>query len=421
MSANGSNGYAQLADGDRVHRRVYTDPAVFAAEMDRIFSRTWIFIGHESEVPKPGDFKTDTIGKRPIVLVRGKDNRVRALYNVCRHRGAKVCYEDYGNTNTFRCLYHGWTYDSTGKLDGVTLRERFQNFNPDDSFGLIPVPRVESYRGFIFASLAKEGASLKQHLGRGTHYLDLMCERAPDGEIEAGRPIKYDFRGNWKLQFENYSDNYHPAVLHQSALEIGIRMMREKYGDRVFNMKSSVSQYIERTYGAGHGMGDFCGGRGAMWMNAYTNPEYLKALGAKHGDNRAKELLDMDLHMMIYPNLLMHTRMNHYRVIKPLAVDHTEIWAYPCKLKGAPKDVNDTLFLNTSHHVSAMGEVQVDDLQCFAWVQEGLQVEDMEWVLLKLAGDNLHVNEHGENEWTGASEEMIRYQYREWAKLMGAA
>ena len=416
MTGNGS--YQELFQGDRVHRRVYTDPTIFDAEMQRIFGRTWIFIGHESEIRNPGDFKTDLLGKRPIILVRGKDGRVRVLFNACRHRGSKVCYDAYGNTNVFRCLYHGWTYDTAGKLAGVPLRERFQDFHPDENFGLVQVPRVESYRGFIFASLSRTGTSLKEHLGRGTHYLDLMCERAPEGEIEVGRPLKYDFRGNWKLQIENYSDNYHPVVLHHSALDVGIRMMKEKYGDRAITMKAAATQYVERIYGAGHGMGDFCGGRGALWMNAYANPAYFEALKAKYGDNRAKELMEMDLHMMIYPNLLMHMRMNHYRVIRPVAVDHTEIWVYPCKLKGAPKDVNDALFLNTSHHVSAMGEIQVDDIQSFAWVQEGLQVEEMEWVLFKLCGENKRPNEHGEQEWTGASEEMIRYQYDEWARLI---
>ena len=128
----------------------------------------------------------------------------------------------------------------------------------------------------------------------------------------------------------------------------------------------------------------------------------------------------MDIHLVIYPNLLIHVRMNNFRVIRPLAVDRTEVWTYPCKLKGAPDDVNETLVLNTSHHVSAMGEIQVDDLQSYIWTQEGLQAEDMEWILLKLHGEDERVNEHGEFEWRGTSEEIIRSQYREWGRLMAA-
>ncbi len=414
----GNSSYDQLVQEDRVHRRVYADPQIYDDEMRRIFGRTWVFVGHESEVPEPGDFKTDTLGRRPIILVRGEDRKVRVLYNTCRHRGSKVAYEDYGNAEQFRCLYHGWTYETTGMLKGVPLRERFRNFDPEPDFGLIPVPRTQSHRGFVFASLSREGPSLEEHLGRGAYYLDQMCDRAPDGAIEAIRPIKCDYRGNWKLQLENYADNYHAAILHQSAFEVGAKMQQEKFGTRPFTMRNAVSKHIERNYGAGHSMVDYVGNRGPLWMNAYANPEYLKLMQAKYGPERAQDLLELDVHIMIYPNLLLHTRMNHYRVLRPTAVDRTEVWSYPCKLKGAPRDVNDTLILNTAHHVSSMGEVQVDDLQAFTWVQDGLQVEDMDWVLFKLVGENVHVNEHGEREWHNTSEEMIRHEYVEWRRLM---
>ena len=125
--------------------------------------------------------------------------------------------------------------------------------------------------------------------------------------------------------------------------------------------------------------------------------------------------------MLIYPNLLLHTRMSHYRVIKPMAVNHTEINSYPCKLKGAPEEINDTIVKFTSQHVSPGGEVQVDDLEAFARVQEGLKAEAVEWVLMKLKGKDEHVNEFGEMECRGASEMMMRGQYQEWLRLMSAA
>lgn len=411
--------YSELVRADEVHRRVYTDPAVFEAEMERIFCRSWLFVAHDSEVPNPGDFKTDTVAGRPIIVVRGNDRQVRVLFNACRHRGARVCYETYGSGRGFRCLYHGWMYDRAGKLIGAPMKERFQNFEPGDDFGLLPVPRVESYRGFIFASLSEAGVSLAEHLGRGRHYLDLMCDRAPDGEIEALRPIKYGYPGNWKLQLENYTDNYHPVFLHQSAFEIGMKMQKEKYSGISFK---GLSEAVlrERNFGRGHGMVDYGTTRGDTWMNAYEDPVYLTALERRHTPERARELRDLDLHMTIYPNLLLHTRQNHFRVVKPVAVDRTEVWGYPCRLKGAPERVNEVLVLNTSHHCSAMGEIQVDDMRGLAWVQEGLQADALEWLLFKLHGENEQVNEHGELEWSGAGEGVIRHQYAAWAELMAA-
>lgn len=412
--------FAELAQADCVHRRVYTDPAVFDAEMQRIYGRTWIFIAHESEVPNPGDFKTDTLVRRPIIVVRGSDGRVRVLANTCPHRGAKVCYTDYGSASRFRCMYHGWTYSTDGRLIGVPQRERFENFEPGPDFGLAPLPRVDSYRGFIFASLSPDGLTLEEHLGAGTGYLDEFCDRAPDGGIQATKPIKYGYAGNWKLQLENYADPYHAAVLHQSALEIGRTILKEKYASAEFTPRSIRTNYYQRGYGSGHGIADFGHGRGGNWMNAYRNPAYFEALRTKYDEERARELLELDVHLMIYPNLLMHSRANHYRVIKPLAVDKTEVWAYPCRLAGAPPDVNDALLLNTSHHVSAMGEVQVDDMQAFDWVQSGLENETMEWVLFKLGGANWREDERGQFQCDSPSEGIIRYQYREWARLMVA-
>lgn len=413
-----SDRFSELAQDERVHRRAYCDPDVFRAEMERVFARTWLFVGHESEIPVSGSFKTDHIGRKPIVLVRGKDNRVRVLYNVCRHRAAKVCYERYGETTHFRCMYHGWTYDTAGTLVGIPLRDRFRHSEATANFDLIPVPRVETYRGFIFATSNGGAPPLERFLGRGTYYLDLICDRAPTRELLVERPIKCEYAGNWKLAVENYTDNYHPSVLHQSALDVGIKFNSAKYGARPVSMKNATAPYMERTFGAGHGVQDFGGTRGAMWMNAYGNPDYLASLQECHAAARANELAALDMHVAIYPNLLLASRMNNFRVVKPIAVDKTEIWTYPCRLGGAPDDVNDALILNTSQHVSAMGEIQVDDLQCYAWIQEGLQVDEMEWVLLKLHGENERTNAFGEFEWNGSSEEIVRHQYREWSRLM---
>ncbi|MBF6567909.1 MAG: Rieske 2Fe-2S domain-containing protein [Candidatus Binataceae bacterium] len=404
-----------LVRDDALNQRVYTDPAVFAAELELLFGRTWIFIGHESEVPHPGDFKTDQIGRWRLLLVRDADRRVRLFHNVCRHRGAMLCHAPGGNTRAFKCMYHGWTFGIDGSLLGVPLREQMRNLNPS-SYGLAAVPRVENYQGFIFASMATVGESLKDYLGRAAHYLDLMVERAPEGKIAAIKPVRYFYNGNWKLQIENYSDNYHPAVLHQSALSIGMKLMKEKFGDDVLGARTG-GRYMERMLEHGHSIADYQGGRGALWMNAYDD-EYLAALAARIGTDRARALRDRDVHLIIYPNLLLHYRMNHYRVIKPVSVDRTVVDVYPCTLVGASKKVNDALILNTSHHCSVGGEVQVDDIQAFSWVQEGLGSQALEWIPLKLHGEDEHLNADGEVESYGTSENAIRHQYREWMRMM---
>ena len=156
---------AALVGDGRVHSRVYTDPAIFELEMERIFSTVWVYVGHESEVPKGGDYQMRTIGRTPVLLVRGVDKSVRVLINRCRHRGAQVCEIESGNSKFFQCWYHGWTYDSTGALAGVTGEEGYGSRLNKKEMGLSPVPRVASHRGFVFASLAPEGESLAAFLG----------------------------------------------------------------------------------------------------------------------------------------------------------------------------------------------------------------------------------------------------------------
>ena len=111
--------YGSLVRGDRVHRTLYTEPSVFADEMERIFGRTWVYLGHESEIPEPHDFKLTNLGTRPVILSRDEEGTARAFFNRCSHRGVTVCNEARGNAPRFVCSYHGWTYSSAGELLNV--------------------------------------------------------------------------------------------------------------------------------------------------------------------------------------------------------------------------------------------------------------------------------------------------------------
>lgn len=398
---------------EEVHARVYTDPEVFRQEMELVFGRTWIFIGHESEVPGNGDFKTDRIGRWPILMTRDSSGKVNVFYNICRHRGATLCHEETGNTRSFKCMYHGWSFATDGALIGVPLRERMHDFD-QAGYGLVPLTRVDSYRGFVFASLAEHGMPLETYLASVRPYLDAMIERAPNRRIAAVKPITYEFDGNWKLQIENFSENYHPSVLHQSVFAHRARHT----GKPTTTMKDSASGSREIALRYGHAMVDFRGTR--RGKPSPGEDAYVEALTRRDGVERAVALRDTDLHILIYPNLLLHTRFNHYRVVKPVSVDRTEIDVYPCTLDGAPDSFNEQLVHDSADHVSPVGLVQVDDMQAFDWVQDGLASGALDWMPLKLHGGDEHVNADGYLEWTGASEGVIRNQYLEWARLMSA-
>jgi phenylpropionate dioxygenase-like ring-hydroxylating dioxygenase large terminal subunit len=211
---------AMLVQPDRVHRSVYADPSLFDAEMERIFGRAWLVLGHESQAPAAGDFFTTRMGREPVIVVRQDDGAIAVLVNRCAHRGAMVCAEARGTTDRFVCAYHGWSYDRGGALKVVPFESGYDKKNIQD-LKLKAVPRVSVYRGFIFASLAAQGESLEDFLGAAKASFDDLVDRAPGGELEvAGGVFKHVYHGNWKLMLENHLDGAHPAWVHASSVAV---------------------------------------------------------------------------------------------------------------------------------------------------------------------------------------------------------
>jgi phenylpropionate dioxygenase-like ring-hydroxylating dioxygenase large terminal subunit len=234
MQPQSADELASLVQPGRVHRRLYTDPVIFNLEMERIFGAAWVYLGHESQIRQPGDYFATRLGRKPVVMVRDVDGVVRVIHNQCAHRGALVVATEKGNTGEFICCYHGWTYHLNGRLKAVPLNHGYPNqFDPDDpKVGMLQVPRVASYRGFVFASEATSGPSLEEWLGHMTTSFDDLVDRAPDGEIEvAGGVFKHAFDANWKVYFENLCDAAHPLFVHRSSIDAAQEQSDDVYSD----------------------------------------------------------------------------------------------------------------------------------------------------------------------------------------------
>ena len=208
-------------EGGLIDRRIFADREIYDLERERIFARCWLYLGHECEIPNPGDFVTRYMGEDPVILARDLNGQLRAHLNMCRHRGNRVCRADRGNTKLFQCSYHGWSYTTDGKLALVPMVDTFGNLDRSQ-WGLVSVAQVDSYKGLIFATFDPEAPSLCDYLGDMAWYLDILLDRR-EGGTEVSGPQRWVVDANWKTAAENFGgDGYHIASTHGSARELGI-------------------------------------------------------------------------------------------------------------------------------------------------------------------------------------------------------
>jgi phenylpropionate dioxygenase-like ring-hydroxylating dioxygenase large terminal subunit len=393
-----SDDFSKFLAPGRVHRQIYTDPAIFELEMERVFGTAWIYVGHESQVRNPGDYFATSIGRKPVVMVRDMDGRLNVVHNQCAHRGAMVVATEKGNAPEFTCCYHGWTYHLNGRLKAVPLNHGYpKDFDPNNpKTSMRAVPRVKSHRGFVFASMAADGPGLDESLGHIITSLDDMIDRAPDGEIEvAGGTFKHAYDANWKIYFENLCDAAHPLFTHRSSIEaaqqqsdsvhsdgtgeIAIRQMRQNAAPYSF-WETQVGIW---TYPNGHSyLGDYHDD--SKLVAALKDPvfrEYIAALEKKKGKAETKRILEVRRwNSNIYPNVSLMSQFQQLRVVHPIAVNRTVVQTYNFRLKGAPEQMfrNTVAFANIVNGTGSL--VLTDDLEIYNRIELGLSSEGTEWL-----------------------------------------
>lgn len=203
----------------------YSDPELFEIERDQVFGRSWVYLGHESEIPAPGDYVVRRIVDDSFIVVRDEAGQLRVLFNMCLHRGMQVCRAEVGNSSHFRCPYHGWSYRNTGQLAGLPFHA--DAYGGDDGFrredhGLLPAPAVDTINGLIFAALTDDVPPLRQFLGDFAFYLDFYTRQSESG-LELRGPQRWRVNANWKIGCENFvGDMYHTPFTHRSVVDIGL-------------------------------------------------------------------------------------------------------------------------------------------------------------------------------------------------------
>lgn len=368
----------KLAEG-LLPQWVLTDPEIYQLEQERVFSRTWHFLAHESELKEPGSFVTRWIVHDPVLLVKTESGEYKAFLNSCSHRGVQLCTADCGNRKTFVCPYHGWSFNLDGELIGITQGDKLygEAMNKEE-WGLRPIPRLETYQGLIFANLDSEAMPLVEYLGDMKWYLDMMLAKTDEGMEVRGTPHRWVVKANWKMTFENFvGDPYHVITTHRSTVELGIS--RPNHPQR---------KGYQIVLGNGHGINI------TMFDELPEHP--YQRLPESVWPMIKRNLTPEQHHIVshgsifvggIFPTLSFldatHNGCNYItlRLWRPIAPDKVEIWSWFLVDKVLPEEYKEKARKGYISAFGTSGTLEQDDTEMWARIvqaSKGLMVRDRE-------------------------------------------
>ena len=369
----------------RVHRSSMTSVDLFRREQEQIFDRCWIYLGHESEVEHPGDYRRRTIAGRPLFLVRGKDDQVRVFLNSCTHRGALICRRDAGNADVLQCFYHAWSFNTNGELIGVPGEDAYGPYFDKSELGLKQPPRVDSYRGFYFVSFNPHVDDLVTYLAGAKDYLDLIVDQSEEGMRVVRGSNKYTMKANWKLLVENSLDGYHLIPTHQTYLDYISSLGADDSG------QTAASRIIgtAKALGNGHCVIESPVRNGrpiAHWHPLFGEEarepisRVRQRLVEKYGEERTHRMADTSRNLIIYPNLVINDIMAiTIRYFEPVAPDHMEVTAWHLVPHEESESMLATRLDSFLTFLGPGGFATPDDVEALESCQAGFRATETEW------------------------------------------
>ena len=425
MRANGSYVIDDREKGIfLLDRSVHVSDEVLRQEMSKIFAKCWIYVGHGSELKKPGDFQSRKVAGRPVIFARDQKGQVRCFFNTCRHRGAVVCTERAGNARRFMCVYHGWIYGNDGQLVRVPGEDAYTEAFNKDELGLRTPAKFDNYKDFWFLNLDPGAPSLKEYLGKTTEYIDLVVDQSPSGQMEVlPGTQEYDVAANWKLMVENSVDDYHLPSTHSTWLNFmknsGVRVEPPKEAGLVLPTKGYAIDL-----GNGHFTTDNVNFRGrpvAAWIPLYgdeAKPEMQairEELVQRLGPERATRVADTNRNLVIFPNLVINDGSSvTIRTFYPNGVDKMQVTAWalgPVEESESARARRLDAFLT---FYGPGGFATPDDVEALEMVQKGLaNWEDDRWSEMSRGMGR----EGGEQ--LNSDEFHLRLFWRKWNEMMG--
>jgi benzoate/toluate 1,2-dioxygenase subunit alpha len=367
---------ADLVRADRVAGRLYTDPEIFDQEMTKIFERTWIWVAHSSEIPKPGTFKTTFVGRQPVVVTRDRKGTIHTLLNRCRHRGASICEKPQGQANGFTCPYHAWSYGLDGTLRGIPYPDGYEGVLDKKDLSLRKL-RTESYGGLVFATFNGDIEPLAEFLGDVRLWIDRFAKQGGGYPIKVLGKHQFKFRGNWKIQLENTTDGYHFPIVHRSWMA----SVDAETADMMSFMTDPTA--ITHALGNGHSVMQMVPGHSDLDADDGTEPlqgrfaplagELSKTLDPTQVRKLIRAMHGTGFNLNLFPNVSLSSAF--FRVLRPVAVDETWIEHIAIGPDGPPEvDIVNRERLRVHEHFQGpFGFGTPDDAEGWDRVQRGAQ------------------------------------------------
>ncbi|MFG1280197.1 Rieske 2Fe-2S domain-containing protein [Xanthobacter autotrophicus] len=412
-------------DTGRYSPEIYTSEDLYQLELERIFARSWVCMGHETQIPKAGDYQAAYIGEDPVVVVRQKDNSIRVFLNQCRHRGMRICRVDGGNAKAFTCPYHGWAYDTAGNLVSVPMEQEAFGGKLNKAEWGPKQARVETYKGLIFANWDESAPNLDTYLGDAKFYMDIMLDRAEGGTEVITGVQKFVIPANWKFAAEQFgSDGYHAGTTaHVSGIIAGVPAGTDL--SQVQPPTDGMNVYI----GNGHGCGLFS--RNPMFYQVIGGPQLTEYLTSGPAYEEAVKRLgqgraDVNLcHMNVFPNLSFLTGLNTVRMWQPRGPNEMELWTFTLVDRTAPDNIKEEWRRNMVRTFSASGVFEQDDGENWNDIQHVLrghvarqQPFNIEMAQHTVQSTSIEPGFPGESFAYTYAEESARNIYKHWAKML---
>ena len=423
----------------QVSREIFVNEQIYQQEQEQVFAHAWLLVGHESQIPKPGDYYVSSMGEESVIVAKDRENMIHVFLNSCRHRGMRVCRYDEGNTPAFTCPYHGWSYSTDGKLVGVPhFKDAYHESLDKDKWGLVEVAKMCIYKGTIWATWDGQAPPFLEYIGGFKLYLDLLLDGwdGTEGGTEVFGGIEtWRIPSNWKFGAEDFiGDRYH-GISHRSVDLVGLGPSgqgRRDTNERV-STKALDASFPER----GHGSIIFLRPEDAETAPSYHDSPIV-AEYFRWCEEERKARLGAGWRILggpgtVFPNMSFLPRQpRSIAVWHPRGPNSTEVWRWYLVDRTAPSEVKEFLRQYYIRYSGPSGMTEQDDMENWNYAHAaskgviarrypyndemglGYGVSDFEDNGLKLPGMVVDVTE------AKAGESNQRSFYQRWAGFMEA-